>query len=121
MFLPRMAAWCYRRRWRVLIAWVIALVGVNVLAQTVGGDLLKTFSLPGTESQRTFDVLKEDFSRPGDDGKLVYEVKGNGDVRAPAVRQAILDTANKLAAQPHVLCVNTLYGTVGRAPQACQQ
>ena len=25
---------CYRHRWRVLIAWVVVLVGVNVLAQT---------------------------------------------------------------------------------------
>jgi RND superfamily putative drug exporter len=119
--LARTAAWCYRRRWRVLIAWIVVLVGVNVLAQTVGGDLLKTFSLPGTESQRTFDVLKQDFARPGDDGKLVYAVKGDGTVRDSAVQQAVLAVANQLAAKPHVLCINTIYGTVGKAPAACQE
>ena len=55
--LRRLAAFCYSHRWRVLIAWIVLLVGVNVLAQTVGGDLLKTFNLPGTESQRAYDTL----------------------------------------------------------------
>src|SRR5215471_4352945 len=119
--LARLAAWCYRRRWRVLIAWIVILVGVNVVAQTFGGDLLKTFSLPGTESQRTFDVLKQDFARPGDNGKLVYRVKGDGNVHDPEVQQAVLAVANKLAAQPHVLCINTIYGTAGKAPAACQE
>ena len=64
--LRRLAAYCYSHRWRVLIAWIVLLVGVNVLAQTVGGDLLKTFNLPGTESQRAFDTLARDFSRKGD-------------------------------------------------------
>src|SRR6476620_175053 len=120
--LARLAAWCYHRRWRVLIAWIVLLIGVNVLEQTVGGDLLKTFSLPGTESQRTFDVLKQDFARPGDNGKLVYEVKGGGDVRSPAVQTAVLDVARELAEPPHVLCVNTLYGPpIGKEPRACQE
>ena len=49
--LRNLAAWCYRRRRLVVVTWIVALIGVSVLGQTVGGDLLKTFSLPGTESQ----------------------------------------------------------------------
>ena len=75
--LPRMAAWCYRRRRLVVVAWIVALVGVNVLAQTVGGDLLKTFSLPGTESQRTFDVLKQNFAA-GDTRRARVQGEGRG-------------------------------------------
>jgi uncharacterized membrane protein YdfJ with MMPL/SSD domain len=52
--LRHLAEFCYRRRRIVVVAWIVALVGVSVLGQTVGGDLLKTFSLPGTESQRAF-------------------------------------------------------------------
>jgi RND superfamily putative drug exporter len=111
-----MAAWCYRRRWRVLIAWVIALVGVNVLAQTMGGDLLKTFSLPGSESQRTFDVLKKDFARPGDTGQLVFKVKGDGTVASPEVQQQIDTIVNEIKSQPHVLGVSTL-----QAPDAARR
>ena len=71
--LRSLAAWCYRRRRLVVVTWIVALIGVSVLGQTVGGDLLKTFSLPGTESQATFDVLKQQFSRSGDTGNVVFE------------------------------------------------
>src|SRR4029077_3980311 len=81
----RLAAYCYSHRWRVVIAWVVLLVGVNVLAQTVGGDLLKTFNLPGSESQRAFDALGRDFARKGDTGDLVFKVRGAGAVTSPQV------------------------------------
>ena len=44
--LRRVAHWCYRKRRVVVAGWVVALIGISVLGQTVGGDLLKTFSLP---------------------------------------------------------------------------
>ena len=31
MLLPRLASWCYRRRRLVVVAWIVLLVGVNVL------------------------------------------------------------------------------------------
>ena len=74
--LRRLAAWCYRRRRRVVVGWVVALIVISVLGQTVGGDLLKTFSLPGTESDRAFSVLKKEFARKGDTGNLVFRVRG---------------------------------------------
>src|SRR3954452_6186919 len=92
--LPGLARFCYRRRWTVLIAWVVLLVGVNVLAQTVGGDLLKTFSLPGTESQAGFDVLRQDFARTGDTGDLVWKAKAGA--QAPAVQAKIDGTIAQL-------------------------
>src|SRR3974377_882239 len=108
--LPRLAAWCYRRRRRVVIAWVVLLIGVNVLAQTAGGDLLKTFSLPGSESQRAFDVLKADFARKGDTGYRLVEGKGPAGVQSPAVFDAIENKlAPELRAQPHVVSVTTPY------------
>jgi putative drug exporter of the RND superfamily len=112
--LARLASWCYRRRWRVLIAWIVALVGVSVLSQTIGGDLLKTFSLPGTESQRAFDVLKKDFARTGDAGDLVYSVK-TGTVDDPSVRQHIADVVSQLKAvrNNHIAAVTTPYEPAG--------
>src|SRR5258705_12378071 len=100
--LARLAAWCYRRRWRVLIAWIVLLVGVNVLAQTVGGDLLKTFNLPGTESQRAYDALARDFSRKGDTGDFVWKARqGNWD--SPEVRAAVQPVIDQLKQSPHVV------------------
>src|SRR5712692_5058284 len=111
--LRRVASWCYRRRRLVVIAWVVALVGISVLGQTVGGNLLKTFSLPGTESQRAFDVLGREFRRKGDTGDLVFKVKGAGDVHSPDVRAALEPVFAKLRALPHVVSVTTPYEPAG--------
>jgi len=107
--LRRLAAWCYRHRWRVVVSWIILLVGVNVLAQTVGGDLLKTFSLPGSESQRAFDTLGRDFARKGDTGDLVFKVRGAGAVTEPQVKAAIDPVIATLRKQPHVVSVSSPY------------
>jgi len=107
--LRRLAAYCYKHRWRIVIAWLVLLVGVNVLAQTVGGDLLKTFSLPGSESQRAFDTLGRDFARKGDTGDLVFKVRGTGTVADPGVKATIEPLLTTLAKQPHVVKVSSPY------------
>src|SRR5581483_8207731 len=107
MILPRLAGWCYRRRRFVVGAWVVALVGISVLGQTAGGTLQKTFTLPGTESQRAFDVLDHDFGRKGDTGDLVSRARSGADVHAPPVQQAITPVMNELRAQPHVVSVTS--------------
>jgi RND superfamily putative drug exporter len=112
--LARLAATCYRNRWRVLIAWVVVLVGVSVVSQTVGGDLLKTFSLPGTESQRTFDVLKQDFGRRGDTGDFVFKARGNATIQDAAVRNEVNAVVAQLRTQPHVVSVSTPYEPGGQ-------
>src|SRR5690348_14860249 len=104
--LRRLATFCYTHRWRVLIAWIVVLIGVNVLAQTVGGDLLKTFNVPGTESQRAFDTLARDFSRKGDTGDFVWKAQqGNWD--SPEVRAAVQPVIDQLRKSPHVVSVSS--------------
>ena len=111
--LRRLAEFCYHHRRFVVIGWIVALVGVSVLGQTVGGDLLKTFSLPGTESQRAFDVLEQQFERTGDTGNLVFEVRGDGTVEDPAVRSEIEPVFEELRKQPHVVSVTSPYDAEG--------
>src|SRR4051794_3176774 len=107
MLLRRLAHWCYRKRRVVVAGWLIALIGISVLGQTVGGDLLKTFSLPGSESQRAYDVLGADFQRKGDTGDLVFRVKGDGDVTAPEVAKELEPVFAELRKLPHVVSVTT--------------
>ena len=112
--LPRLAAWCYRRRRLVVVGWIAVLIGINVLAQSAGGDLLKTFSLPGTESQRTFDVLKKDFARGGDTGYLVFKSNASSGIRSPAVVDEIQNQlVPTLRKQKHVASVVTPYDPGG--------
>src|SRR5438477_4160656 len=111
--LARLATICYRRRWRVLVAWIVALVGISVLSQTVGGDLLKSFSLPGTESQRAFDVLKKDFARKGDTGNLVFRARNGGGIDTTGVKDEVERVVAQLRSQPHVVSITTPYDPGG--------
>jgi len=107
------ATFCYRRRRMVVAVWLVALIGISVLGKTVGGDLLKTFSLPGSESQKTFDVLGNEFQRKGDTGDLVFEATGSGGVRAASVQAAIDPLMAKLRTLPHVVSVTSPYTPAG--------
>ena len=48
--LKRIARTSYRRRWRVLAAWVVLLVGLIVASNAAGGVFRNEFSLNGSES-----------------------------------------------------------------------
>ena len=100
--LIRLARFCYRRRRIVVIVWALLLVGLNVVAQTAGGDLLKSFSLPGSESQKTYDVLGKEFARTGDTGEIAFKGKGGKSVDDPAVRAAMEAVFATFRTEPHV-------------------
>ncbi|MGW2281845.1 MMPL family transporter [Streptomyces sp. NPDC001770] len=56
--LRRLGAWCARHFVVVLVAWVVALAGLQALVHAYGGDYSDDFSLPGTQSQNGLDVLQ---------------------------------------------------------------
>ncbi|MEN3615773.1 hypothetical protein AAH979_40550 [Plantactinospora sp. ZYX-F-223] len=55
----RLARWSYRRRWWALLLWVAVLAVGTVAGQLAGNAYHNDFSLPGTESQRALDILRE--------------------------------------------------------------
>ncbi|MGX2996070.1 MMPL family transporter [Streptomyces sp. JNUCC 64] len=57
--LRRVGEFCARRAVPVLLVWLAALVGLQVLHHAYGGTYSDDFSLPGTQSQQGLDVLKE--------------------------------------------------------------
>ena len=62
MLMQRLAHFCYDRRRYVLVAWLLGLVLVTGLSRAAGGKSATNFTLPGTESQKTFDLLKQALS-----------------------------------------------------------
>ncbi|MFC8282756.1 MMPL family transporter [Streptomyces cyaneofuscatus] len=56
--LRRTGEWCARHFLTVLVLWVAALAGLQVLQHAYGGDYSDDFSLPGTQSQDGLDALK---------------------------------------------------------------
>ncbi|NMM16857.1 MAG: MMPL family transporter, partial [Cellulomonas sp.] len=59
--LYRLGRFAMRRRWYVLLAWLLVLAGVGTAAVSGGGSFSDSFSIPGTESARAQTVLAERF------------------------------------------------------------
>ena len=113
--LQRLARFCYRRRRVVLLAWLVALVAVMVLSKAAGGKSTMNFSLPGTESQQAFDLLKAKFpARSGDSADIVFAASGPQGVRDPAIQQR-MEAAFAVAKRtnPHVASVSDPYSPAG--------
>ena len=86
--LEKIARFSYRRRWLMLLVWIVALVGFNVLQATVGGDYSTDFSLPGADSQKAFDLLEERFPEvAGETAQIVF--KADEGVDDPGVKKAM--------------------------------
>src|SRR5437868_13041524 len=72
----RLARVCNRHRWRTFFAWILALVAIQVIAASVGVKEISSFRLPGTESQRAYDLLADHFpAQKGDTDQIVYRAK----------------------------------------------
>ncbi|MEW1639138.1 MMPL family transporter [Streptomyces sp. NPDC093801] len=88
-FLYKTGRFAFRRRGLVTLLWLAVLVAVGLAASTAPPPPADTFSMPGTESQRAFDVLKEKFPAASADGATARVV-----VRAP-VGRTLSDPAEK--------------------------
>ena len=94
MRLERLTQWCYRRRWLVLVTWIVALVAMSVIGQAAKGAYDKSFSGQNTESQRAYDLLKQRFpTQSGDTFDVVIHAPGgvrttHGQIGRPGGRPA---------------------------------
>jgi putative drug exporter of the RND superfamily len=103
--LQRLARFCYRRRWRVLGAWVVLLFGLFALNSSFGGKFLDEFELPGSESQEAVDLLEEHGfdTRAGATGQVVFQAD---DVTDPTVQrdmEALFDEVAEVTAPSEVV------------------
>ncbi len=77
-----------RNKWLVLGACIVALAGVILSSRAFSGTFATEFSLPGSESQRARDLLRERFpERGGDPATLVFQ--SDAGIADPAVRTRI--------------------------------
>ena len=83
----RLARVCNRHRWRTFLAWLLALIVVQVVASAVGTKQISSFRLPGTESQRAYDLLAQHFpAAKGDTDQLVFKAR-TGTLKDPPTRR----------------------------------
>ncbi len=111
--LERWARFTVRRRRLVLALSLLTLAVLVVLMRTAGGAFSNSFTLPGTESQRAFDLLRERFpQRAGDEAQIVFQSPTG--VTSPEMRSRIDDILARARQLPGVVEVGTPWQTTGR-------
>ena len=101
----KLAAWCHDRRRTVIGVWVAAFLLIAVLWGVAAGEYVNNFRLPGTESQRAYDLLKEKFpEQSGDTASVVFAVD-QGRVLDQSHRPAIERVVSEIEKSPAVLDV----------------
>jgi RND superfamily putative drug exporter len=92
--LHRTGRWCARHAWRVVVAWLVLLVGLGVANHRWGGTYADSFSLPGTAAQTGSDLLQAHSatSAAGVSAPLVLDAgRGTLDGHRTAVESAVGD------------------------------
>ncbi|MDP9224299.1 MAG: MMPL family transporter [Actinomycetota bacterium] len=110
--LERTARWSYTHRWTMVAIWVVALIGINVVSSVAGGAYSNNFSLPGTESQRAYDLLRNRFpQRAGDTADIAF--KAQAGITDPSVRKRMQGFLRQIERFHHVDAVSSPYAPGG--------
>ncbi|VXB78874.1 Putative drug exporter of the RND superfamily [Arthrobacter sp. 9V] len=100
-FLYRLGKFSYRRRWLVISIWLAVMVAVGGSAAAFHGTMSNNFTIPGTETQRMADKLKE--ALPDSSGGSASVVFDAGDAGFDqAKKDAVAAALTKLEAMPDV-------------------
>ncbi|MFH8763301.1 MMPL family transporter [Streptomyces althioticus] len=111
-----LARWCVQRRLFTVLLWLLALVGIAAGAFVAGSAYSNDYKVPGTESGRATELLKEGFPSLGGDSDSVVWHTSSGTVRDSGVEQTMTRTLDRLEELPGVASVSGPYddGGAGR-------
>ncbi|WMX46613.1 MMPL family transporter [Streptomyces roseicoloratus] len=107
-FLYKLGRSAFRRRRLVALLWVALLALAGVGAATAPAATSSSFSIPGTEAQRAFDLLEQRFPGGSADGATARVV-----FKAPA-GQSMQDPANKAKVEKTVAQLKSGSGQIAR-------
>ncbi|MEV1081812.1 MMPL family transporter [Streptomyces sp. NPDC050211] len=113
-FLYRIGRWAFRRRRRVLGLWLGVLVLAGLAAALAPAAEEEDLSMPGTESQKAFDLLDERFpesNSQGAEARLVFRAPDGQRVTAMEHKAAVEDTIGSLDGGDQVASTTDPYET----------
>jgi RND superfamily putative drug exporter len=119
----KLARWSTTHRKYVVIAWILLLLVVNFVSQSVGASYSNNFTLPNSDAQRAADLLQKSFPvQAGDRDTIVYKASP-GNVLDPAVKARMTAMFAEVAKLPHVAAVISPYSgpAAGKAISANKQ
>ncbi|HWC08739.1 MAG TPA: MMPL family transporter, partial [Solirubrobacterales bacterium] len=108
------ATWVTGHRWTVIVGWIVALVGIGMIASSAGSDFTEEFKLPASDSKEAFDLLETKFPpQSGDTAQIVF--KADAGVESPAIQRKMEGVFKQVAQFPHVSEVASPYEEGGAA------
>ncbi|CAL9344530.1 MMPL family transporter [Streptomyces sp. enrichment culture] len=117
--LRRLGEWCARHFVLVIIAWLIALVALQVLSRAFGGEYSDNFSLPQAQSQKGLNVLKQhDPQAGGYSSQIVLHDDGQP---LTALSSQVSTAVADLEKLPHVLSAQNPLSAQGSTSGQSQQ
>jgi RND superfamily putative drug exporter len=119
VFLHRLGRWAFHRRKTVLLAWVIALVGLGALAGAFGRDADAQLSIPGVESVNALQTLEDRFPGGGAAGasaRIVFAAPEGSAVTDPEYTSAIQTALAEAAEAEQVAAVSDPFARQGVSP-----
>ncbi|RST13835.1 MMPL family transporter [Streptomyces sp. WAC05374] len=114
--LRRVGAWCARHCVTVVVLWLAALVGLQVLDRAYGGDYSDDFTLPGSQSQEGLDVLKA--HEPAAGGYSAQIVLHDPSEPLTSLSGPVGTAVTSLQKLPHVLSAQNPLPAPGTPPPA---
>ena len=86
--LTRLADIAYRRRGRVILAWVIAMIAIIGVGSALAGEYSADYNTPGSESKAASDLTEDRFS--GYSGQEIYVVwKDPAGADSPSAKEGV--------------------------------
>src|SRR3954470_5022656 len=110
-----LARWCFRHKFRVLAAWLVALFVLGGVSAGAGTGFTDSFSLPGTESTTALNLLTKNFNTESTDTNQV--VFAADEVTDPATRARIDKTLKAIGGGRHVELVDSPFAAGAAARQ----
>jgi RND superfamily putative drug exporter len=109
-----LARWCFTHRKRVIALWLLALIVVVAVSQTVGSRFNSNFNLPNTDSQSAVSLLTTNFpSAAGEGDQIVVQATAGETVRTAAVQEAVTEALEKVKQVPGVIAITSPYSAAG--------
>jgi RND superfamily putative drug exporter len=104
----RFATWTTGHRKTVIIGWIVALIGVGIIAGSAGSEFSEEFNLPSSDSVEALHLLEDRFpQQAGESATIVF--KAPRGVSSEPTQQKMEAAFAKVAKFPHVSEVKSPY------------
>ncbi|MEU2501554.1 MMPL family transporter [Streptomyces pseudogriseolus] len=116
--LRRLGEWCARHFLVVIVAWLVALVALQVVSRAVGGDYSDNFTLSDSQSQKGIEVLQRHDPQAG--GYSSQIVLHDDQRELTALGSQMSSTVTALEQLPHVLSAQNPLTAAGSSSGSSQ-